>query len=117
MFIRAVSAICVVLTIATLAIGLGSRESDSKTKLQMDLAATIHHFARQHKLTDDQAWRLVGELVMSGPAFKKGGVGTLGNNTYVFPDAKRNTLRLGQRLLSLKVSACWGRLRLTMPRA
>ena len=95
MSIKPVIACCVLLTAAISPPRLGVGESDTRLKLGLDLAATIHEFARQHGLSDHEAWSLVGETVIAGPAIKKAGVGTIGKDLYVFPDAKRNKLLLG----------------------
>lgn len=59
------------------------------------LVADLEDFAKRNSLSDEQLQRLLGDTVLFGRDWAKGGVGIIDKNTYVLLDGGRKRLLLG----------------------
>lgn len=69
--------------------------AEEDSKLRLKLVTTLNEFARKHKLSDQDLKTLVGNLMLNGQAYPKGGVGSISDNeSYILLDEKKNMLQL-----------------------
>jgi hypothetical protein len=70
------------------------KAADVHDKLSAELVATLNDFAKRNALSDDQIQRLVGDIVLNGQQFRKGGVGIINKDIFILLDEERNTVVL-----------------------
>ena len=67
---------------------------DMIPELNAKLLAALNEFAKKNSLSDEQLESLLGEVVLNSPNMRKGGVGIVDSETFVFLDEKKNAVKI-----------------------
>ena len=84
---------CLISFVLLFWVNVGYAEEPKMTP-ETELLVTLKNFASQHSLSGDALNKMLGHIVLEGKNWKKGGVGALGNNIYIFTDSPRNSLKI-----------------------
>jgi len=82
------------LALSVVLVGQHVRAKDMIPELNAKLLATLNEFARENSLSDEQLDSLLGEVVLSSPNMRKGGVGIVDSKTFVLLDEKKNEVKI-----------------------
>src|SRR5260370_577431 len=67
---------------------------DYNLSLLLELDQTLHAFAHKHGIKEQDEARFIGRLMMERPSISKGGVGIIASDEYVFPEDKKNGVKI-----------------------
>jgi hypothetical protein len=90
-------ATCFVLTFAFLISVPASTAQEDNREIYEKLYENLNEFAKKNGLSDEQMPRVLGNYVLNSLAFRKGGIGIIGPDTYIDLDSAKNTLLLNNR--------------------
>jgi hypothetical protein len=91
--------VCILLAIALLIVSARAEgdEASGEQELVAELLANLNTFAKTHDLNHSQMRDLLGEVVLNGRNFKKGGVGLVSGDVFVIVDGARNEIVLANK--------------------
>ncbi len=70
---------------------------DYNLGLVLELDKTLHEFAQKHGIKEQDESTFIGQLMIERPSISKGGVGIIASDEYVFPEDKKNGVKINGR--------------------